>query len=110
MSYTNKKLRELAKERKVKWSYKKNKKELCEEMGVEYVPSSKRAMPVTITLEGSSSFPKTIRFPSSYSLAKAVGKKGGSIAWYEKAKKPMAVSGSETVVVPLKNELILLFK
>ncbi len=41
---------------------------------------------------------ETTHFPSVYLLAKAIGKKAGSVNWYEKTKRPMPVDGSETVV------------
>ena len=101
MNPSFKKLRELAKERKIKYYCFKSKKELCEELGLEYTPytpgiiTAPRKTTLRRVRDG-----KELYFPSVNALTKALNRNIGSILYYEKTKKPMLVVRLELIVSP----------
>ena len=100
MNYSNKELRALAREKKVKYYYVKSKEELCEALGIEHEPRALRKItPVTIRCVEKD---ETTHFPSISALAKAMGKNIGSVVWYEKTKRPISVVVPEGVIPPGK--------
>ena len=89
MYYSNKELRALTGEKKIRHYYVKSKKELCEALGIEHEPCVRRKItPVTIRCVEKD---ETTHFPSISALAKAMEKNIGSIVWYEKTKRPISV-------------------
>ncbi len=101
MNPTFKELYKLSKERKIKRYCRKSKKELCEELGLNYVPYTPGAIKVPIkTKLRCTNGDKIIYFPSFIALAKSVERNIGSVLYYEKTKKPMSVVGSGLAVPP----------
>ena len=102
MNPSFKKLRELAKERKIKYYDNKSKEELCKELGLDYIPYTPGVIirtPIKTTLRCVND-DKIIYFPSFIALAKSVERNIGSVLYYEKTKKPMSVVGPGLVVPP----------
>ncbi len=98
MNYSNKELRALAREKKIKYYYVKSKEELCEALGKEHEPRALRKItPVTIRCIEKD---ETTHFPSISALAKAMGKNIGSVVWYEKTKRPISVEKISQGVIP----------
>ena len=95
------KLRELAKERKIKYYCLKSKEELCEELGMTYIPHKPGAIAAPMrTMIIRVSDGEKLHFPSLSALAKAVGRNTVSVSYYEKVKKPMSVVGPGLIVSP----------
>ena len=95
------KVREIAKERKIKHYCRKSKKELCEELGITYIPHKPGAIAAPMkTMIRCVNDGRKLYFPSLSALAKAVGRNTVSVSYYEKVKKPMFVVGPGLVVPP----------
>ncbi len=82
MNPSFKKLRELAKERKIKYYCLKSEKELCEELGLEYTPYTPGIMVAPIkTMIRCVTTGDILYFPSLTALAKSVGRNTVSVSW-----------------------------
>ena len=88
------KLRELAKERKIKYHCLKSK----EELGMTYISHKPGAIAAPMIRRVSDG--EKLHFPSLSALAKAVGRNTVSVSYYEKVKKPMSVVGPGLIVSP----------
>ena len=100
MKQSFKKLRELAKERNIKYYCHKSKEELCKELGLKHIPHTPgKYDPIKTTIRRVSDG-EIICFQSLTALAKSVGRNTVSVSWYEKTKKPMPVVGPGLVVPP----------
>ncbi len=102
MNPTFKELYKLSKERKIKCYCRKSKKELCEELGLNYIPYTPGVIirtPIKTKLRCVNS-DKIIYFPSFIALAKSVERNIGSVSYYERTKKPMPVVGPGLTVPP----------
>ncbi len=112
MNPSFKKLRELAKERKIKYYCFKSKEKLCKKLGLDYVPYTPglvKRTPIRTMLRCISN-DKIIHFPSFIALSKAVERNIGSVLYYEKTKKPMPVVGPGLSVPPGQTDSISLRK
>ncbi len=101
MNPTFKELYKLAKERKIKNYGRKNKKVLCEELKLNYIPyvTGKKRSPIKVLIRRVSDG-KELHFLSFTALAKAVGRNTVSALYHERIKKPMSVVGPGLSVPP----------
>ena len=90
-------IRELAKERKIKYYCCKSRKALCEELGIE--DRLGRTSPRETTLKRVRDG-KIFIFKSINAVARAVDRNSASVAWYVKTKKPMYVIGPGPIIPP----------
>ncbi len=91
MNPTFKELRELAKEKGIKYCCFKSKEELCKELGLNYIPYTLGKYNPIKTMIRRVSDGETLHFQSFTALAKAVGRNTVSVSYYERTKKPMPV-------------------
>ncbi len=90
-------IRKLAKERNIKYYCCKSRGQLCRELGIENKMGVTAPIRITLTRVRDG---EILRFKSINAVARAVDRNTGSIAWYEKTKKPMCVIGPGPVVPP----------
>jgi hypothetical protein len=87
---TSKELKELAKQRDIKYFSRMNKKKLCEVMGISLVKK-----PTKITFKNTATG-ETLEFPSMYRASKKLNVNRGLIAYYTGRKIKI---GDETYLI-----------